>query len=147
MIQINKPKDGNRRLEEERLVYFHKKADEKYWEEIWSPYANPEYYEPFKSGKLYTFEKIFSRHLPKNGNILEAGCGTAQYVVALNTKGYKCMGLDYEFQAMRTANTYAGPLPLACVDITMLGVADNTFDAIISIGVVEHRRSGPNIFL
>jgi SAM-dependent methyltransferase len=147
MIQTNKPKDGNRRFEEERLVYFHKKADEKYWEEIWAPYANPEYYQPFKSGKLYTFEKIFSRHLPKHGKILEAGCGTAQYVVALNAKGYKCMGLDYEFQAMRTANTYAGPLRLACGDITMLGIADNTFEAIISLGVVEHRQSGPDIFL
>lgn len=147
MTQTKKNQDGNRRLEGNRLVYYHKKADEKYWEDIWKPYANPEYYEPYKSGGLYNFKRIFTQHLPKNGMILEAGCGTAQYVVALNAKGYYCMGLDYEFQAMRTANTYAGPLRLVCGDVTALGMAKNSFDAIISIGVVEHRQAGPEPFL
>jgi SAM-dependent methyltransferase len=140
-------RDGNRRLEDGRLVYYHKQADEKYWEGIWSPYANSDYYAPYRSGTLYTFEKMFIRHLPKHGMILEAGCGTAQNVVALNARGYDCVGLDYEFQAMRVANTYAGPLRLACGDITALGVASGSFDAIISIGVVEHCRAGPEPFL
>ncbi len=140
-------RDGNRRLEDGRLVYYHKQADEKYWEGVWNPYANPEYYAPYRSGKLFTFEKMFTRHLPKHGLILEAGCGTAQNVVALNARGYDCMGLDYEFQAMRVANTYSGPLRLVCGDITALGVTSGSFDAIISIGVVEHRRAGPEPFL
>lgn len=147
MVQTKKPKDGNRRLEGKRLVYFHEKADEKYWETVWSSYAKPEYYEMFKTGQLYSFEKIFLRHLPKYGKILEAGCGTAQYVLALNTKGYNCIGLDYEFQAMRTANKYAGPLKLVCGDITKLSITKDAFEAIISLGVVEHRQSGPDVFL
>jgi SAM-dependent methyltransferase len=140
-------RDGNRRLEDGRLVYYHKQADEKYWAGVWSPYANPEYYAPYRSGKLHAFEKMFTRHLPKHGMILEAGCGTAQNVVALKARGYDCVGLDYEFQAMRVANAYAGPLRLACGDITALGMASDSFDAIISIGVVEHRRAGPEPFL
>lgn len=147
MTQIKNARDGNRRLEGNRLVYFQQKADEEYWKRLWSEYANPQYYAPFQSGQLYTFEKIFTRHLPKQGKVLEAGCGTAQYVIALNVRGYQCMGLDYEFHAVKVANTYAGLLPLVCGNITALGMVDCAFDAIISLGVVEHRRAGPQPFL
>lgn len=147
MDKVKTVKDGNRQLEGERLVYFHQKADKEYWKTVWSTYANQEYYEPFRAGTLNPFEKIFTRHLPKQALVLEAGCGTAQYVKALNVRGYRCMGLDYEFHAMKMANIYAGSLPLVCGDITALGMAENSFDAVISLGVVEHRRAGPEPFI
>lgn len=142
-----KNRDGNRRLEGERLVYYHQTANEHYWENLWNPFAAAEYYKPFQDGKLFTFEEIFIRHLPKKGLILEAGCGTAQFVAALNVRGYNCLGLDYAFRAMHTANQFAGPLRLICGDITALGIAENSLEAIISLGVVEHRRAGPEPFL
>lgn len=137
----------NRRIENGRLVYYNKKADTGFWEGVWSRDVGQEYYKPFLSGNLYTFERIFSRHLPKQGKILEAGCGSAQLVVALNARGYDCTGADFATQALGKAQTMAGPLKLFSGDLTALGVLEEAFDAIISIGVVEHRPEGPEPFL
>lgn len=139
--------DGNRLVENDRLVYYKQTANKEYWEDLWLKETDLQTYLPYKNGKLFTFEKIFSRHLPKNGMILEAGCGPAQLVLGLNVRGYNCIGLDYAFSAMRRAIQVAGPLRLMCGDITALGLADESFSAIISIGVVEHRRAGPEPFL
>jgi SAM-dependent methyltransferase len=134
-------------MENGRMIYFQRTANQNFWEDVWAKDVTSEYYKPFQTGQLYTFEKMFKRHLPKDGKILEAGCGTAQLVVALNSNGYNCMGLDYAINAMRKAREIVGPLPLISGDLTYIGIADNTFNAVISIGVVEHRQSGPEIFL
>lgn len=147
-MNIQKTKSGdNRRVENGRLVYYNKKADVKFWDDVWSRDMDREYYRPFQAGHLYTFEKMFSRHLPRKGRILEAGCGTAQLVVALNARGYDCVGLDFAVQTLIKVNQLAGPLNLVSSDLTALGIRDGAFDAIISIGVVEHRRGGPEPFL
>ncbi|MBE7433574.1 MAG: class I SAM-dependent methyltransferase [Anaerolineales bacterium] len=139
--------DAGRRVEGERLVYYNKTADQGFWEEVWLNDLTDSFYKPFREGKLFTFEKIFKRHLPKRGLILEAGCGTAQLVVALNALGYNCLGLDYAVKTLRAAQQLAGPLRLMSGDLTSLGFRDNAFDAIVSIGVVEHRREGLEPFL
>jgi SAM-dependent methyltransferase len=150
MKPLNNPKsnrDGNRQIENGRLVYYHQIANQGYWETIWEKVLTSEYYKPFQAGKLYEFDKPFKRHLPKDGLILEAGCGTAQWVIALETLGYDCIGLDYAVDALRKARQMMGPLSLISGDLTSLGLVDDSFDAIISIGVVEHRREGPKVFL
>ncbi len=147
MTQINSNRDGNRIVEDRRLVYYYKSANQDYWEDVWFRELTPEYYKPYLAGKLIHFEKIFKRHLPQDGKILEAGCGTAQLVTALHVNNYNCFGLDYAFKAMQKANQIIGGLRLVCGDINALGISNNAFDAIISIGVVEHRRSGPDVFL
>lgn len=140
-------RDGNRRVENGRLVYYQRTANQGFWEEVWENVMRPEYYKPFQDGKLFNFERMFKIHLPKNGLILEAGCGTAQWVVALNALGYNSIGLDFAMEAMRKARQMAGSLPLVSGDLTTLGIVDDVFDAIISIGVVEHRHTGPEVFL
>lgn len=143
----NQPHDGNRRVENGRLVYYKKTANIQHWENLWYQEMTRESYLPFKSGELFEFSKIFPAHLPKTGKILEAGCGKAQFVASLLARGYTCYGLDYAYQAISRANIMAGPMPLICGDVTALGLAENEFSAIISIGVVEHRREGPEPFL
>ncbi len=147
MTLNNSNRDGNRVVEDNRLVYYYKSADQSYWEDLWFKELTPESYKPYLEGKLDYFEKIFKRHLPLNGVILEAGCGTAQYVTALKANNYNCFGLDYAFKTMQKARQIVDGLCLVCGDITALGISNNAFDAIISIGVVEHRRSGPDVFL
>jgi SAM-dependent methyltransferase len=144
-MQTNR--DGNRVLENGRLVYYHKAANEAYWENVWFKDINPDYYKPYLEGNLNYFDKMFEHHLPKVGSILEAGCGTAQLVTALRANNYNCFGLDYAFKAMQKANQIVGGLRLVCGDITALGIASDAFDAMVSIGVVEHRRTGPDVFL
>ena len=139
--------DEGRQVENDRLVYYNKTANQGFWEEVWLNDLTDEYYKPFREGKLFTFEKIFKRHLPKKGLILEAGCGTSQLVLALNVLGYNCIGLDYAVKTLGRAQQLAGPLKLISGDLTMLGFKNNAFEGIISIGVVEHRREGPQPFL
>lgn len=147
MDKIVNNRDGNRRVENNRLTYYKQTATVQYWEDLWYKEITVESYAPYKDGNLFEFEKLFPCHLPQNGKILEAGCGTAQFVVALNARGYACYGLDYANKALHRANDLAGPIPLVCGDITALGFANDSFSAIISIGVVEHRRAGPEPFL
>lgn len=147
MNTIKSNHDGNRRMDNGRMLYYKQAANQGFWEDVWLKDVTPDYYKPFLAGQLYNFEKMFKRHLPKDGKILEAGCGTAQLVVALNSSGYNCIGLDYAINAMRKARQAAGPLRLISGDLTAVGISDNVFDAIISIGVVEHRFEGPEIFL
>ena len=147
MIKQKRNHDGNRHVEEDRLVYYQKAATPEYWEDLWFKSVNAQMYEPYKTGKLFEFSKFFLTHLPYTGLILEAGCGSAQFVTALNARGYNCIGLDYAFNAIHRANQLVGPLRLICGDITALGLANASFSAIISIGVVEHRQSGPEPFL
>lgn len=146
-MKLAKNHDKGRRVEGDRLVYYNKTADQGFWEEVWLRDLTKDYYKPFHEGKLFTFERIFKRHLPKRGLILEAGCGTAQLVTALNALGYDCLGLDYAVNALRKAQELAGPLRLVSGDLITLGFSSNAFDAVISIGVVEHRREGPEPFL
>jgi SAM-dependent methyltransferase len=147
MSTIKSNRDGNRRLENGRMIYYQQTANQDFWESVWFKNITFDYYKPSQAGQLYNFEKMFRRHLPKNGMILEAGCGSAQLVIALNSNGYNCMGLDYAINAMRKAHQIVGTLRLIAGDLTAIGIVNDVFDAIISIGVVEHRQSGPEIFL
>jgi SAM-dependent methyltransferase len=142
-----KNRDGNRRVEGDRLLYYKSEANVEHWENLWQQSITAEMYEPFKAGKLFEFEKIFLRHLPRTGKILEAGCGMSQFVLALASRGYDCFGLDYAFQALHRAKQFSRSLRLTCGDITALSVAGASVSAVISIGVVEHRFAGPEPFL
>lgn len=147
MSLTKKNHDGNRRVVGKRLLYYKSEANVGHWENLWEQNITPEMYEPFKAGKLFEFERIFLRHLPRDGKILEAGCGMSQFVLALISRGYDCYGLDYAFQALYRARQFAKSLRLACADITALGVSSSSLSAVISIGVVEHRFAGPEPFL
>jgi SAM-dependent methyltransferase len=92
------------------------------------------------------FEIPFTRHLNKNNIILEAGCGTGLWVIALRQRGYTCIGADYALQTLKYSKKILD-VPYLNGDITALGLAGEACDAIISLGVVEHRREGPEIFI
>ena len=73
-----------------RLVYFRiddHKTPEDQWSCHWQS-LNPtaDFYRRFESGYLSVYSKIFPKHLPREGKIIETGCGRAQYVVALRSR-------------------------------------------------------------
>jgi SAM-dependent methyltransferase len=144
---MKKGNDGNRRVENGRLAYYQESTSAQFWDKVWAGYLRPTFYEPYLSGYLHYFEVPFKQFLPKNGLILEAGCGTAQWVVALRALGYRCVGLDYAVNSLQKVPQIVGPLLLAVGDLTALGLANVSFDAIISLGVVEHSQAGPQLFI
>jgi SAM-dependent methyltransferase len=77
------------------------------------------------------------------GRILEAGCGLGRWVVWLRRRGYPVIGFDLSHDALTTLHTHAPDVPAARADLFAIPVADATFDAVISMGVVEHAQDGP----
>ena len=70
--------------------------------------------------------------------ILEAGCGQGIWVIELDGKGYQIHGLDYSLTGLQAASAYKSGLSLVSGDILHLPFKDESFDAILSWGVVEH---------
>jgi len=91
-----------------------------------------------------TLINIFDRFLTgSNLKILEGGCGLGGWVHFLKEKGHQVIGLEYEKEVVERVKDYDESFPIQHGDITQLEFDDNTFDAYISLGVVEHFEEGP----
>ena len=95
----------------------------------------------------YEHLRVFRERLPKDGRILENGCGLCRYVVALRAEGYDVVGVDFVHEALRRAAAASPDLPLVTGDGLALPFASNSFDAVVSVGVIEHFMEGPAALL
>jgi len=124
--------------------------DEKYqvkqqWQKIWSEKSLTE------KTKLIDLcnssEKLpyFLKWLPHKGLILEAGCGAGQWVIYLNKLGYNLIGIDIVSEIITFAKRQFSEFNDRFFEgnILKLDFPDNTFDAYISLGVIEHFLEGP----
>jgi SAM-dependent methyltransferase len=139
--------EAERRVENHRLVYYLSAADASFWEQHWQTYLSPERYTAADRGHLGWFEEPFTRYLPRQGRILEAGCGLGQYVLALRVRGYDVEGVEWASETVKAVRAIYPDLPIRVGDVARLEVPDGTYSGYISIGVAEHRREGPELFL
>lgn len=130
-----------------RLVYYQRQADDAFWDSHWETHFNPEHYDWFEKGNLGLFERLFPRWLPREGKILEAGCGPAHYVVALRARGHDAEGVDFSQKTIKRIQHYRPNLPVRVGDVTGLDVPDGYYAGYVSLGVVEHLEKGPEPFL
>lgn len=114
-----------------------------HWEARWSKKALSDVYARYSAGHIDGFDEVFDRWLPRQGLILEAGCGIGQLVCGLQARGYRVEGVDYAFDTVRRVNEAMESLKVRVGDIYHLDVKDCTYDAYISIGVFEHNVEGP----
>jgi SAM-dependent methyltransferase len=135
------------RIYGDRLACFRRTADVAFWDEHWREGLTRERYEGFDAGQLGCFEGAFTRNLPRTGRILEAGCGIGQYVVALRARGYDAEGVEWAPETVAKVRTMRPDLPIRQGDVTALGVPDGYYKGYVSLGVMEHRREGPEPFL
>jgi SAM-dependent methyltransferase len=136
-----------RRVENQRLVYYHSRADAAYWDSYWRDLLSRKRYQRAEQGNLGKFENVFTQYLPRSGHILHAGCGLGAYVIALQTRGYDVEGVEWGVETVQTVNELYPRLPVRVGDVTRLDVPDSRYQGYISLGVVEHRRDGPEPFL
>ena len=134
-------------VEGKRLAYYREKADSAYWDQLWNKKLRPDYYAKPPRQLLGYHSKYFLRYLPREGRILEAGCGLGKNVLGLRRLGYDCEGIDYASESIRIAGAACPDLPLRVGDVTNVDVPDGYYQAYISLGVVEHRKDGPEPFL
>jgi len=125
-----------------RLAQFTYRADVKdAWEKRWQ-FADLEHlkqmYQWADKGALGIYRRSFLKHLPRDGLIVEAGCGTGRYVRALIGYGYKVVGIEWEYQILKRAKQVWPNAPLICGDVRRFPFPDQSVTAVISLGVIEH---------
>lgn len=87
--------------------------------------------------------RVFRRYFPRNGLILEGGCGLGQYVAYYRREGYNIVGIDFATSTVRKLKEIRPDLPVQVGDVTKLPFADDSVDCYYSGGVVEHFEEGP----
>jgi len=86
---------------------------------------------------------LFLAYLSKKGKILDGGCGFGKWVIYLKRLGYDIVGIDNSELAITTLKGFESSLQVEVGDILDIHYPDSSFDAYISMGVVEHFENGP----
>jgi len=91
-----------------------------------------------------TLVKIFKTFLTGSDlKILEAGCGLGGWVQYFLDKGHRVIGVEYESEVVKRVKGSDSSFPIVQGDVRRLEFLDNSFDAYISLGVIEHFEEGP----
>ena len=88
-------------------------------------------------------EPVFREYLPKKGKILEAGCGLGRWVFYLRRLGFDVVGIDLAADAIGKIKKYDPGAPVLTDNVLHTSFPPKHFDAVISLGVVEHFEDGP----
>jgi SAM-dependent methyltransferase len=92
-----------------------------------------------------TLVEIFNRFLTGTRlRILEGGCGLGGWVDYFRKQGHDVIGIEYDERIIKLAKEEDPSIPIILGDITQLDFPDNSFDAYISLGVIEHFEHGPH---
>lgn len=110
------------------------------WDTYWSQRSITEELKVVKTDGL---NPIFKKYLKKDWLAIEAGCGLGKWVVSLKNQGYNIVGLDNYVKGLQQLSKHDSQLMLMAGDVACLGLKDNSIDAYISLGVVEHFEEGP----
>src|SRR3989339_1665312 len=130
-----------------RLAYYSIRANSGFWSRHWRKSIQTVEWEKAEQGLLGWFEESFIRFLPKIGKIIEAGCGLGYYVLALERRGYDIEGVEWSKEAVGLIKKHFPELRVRTGDVRNLKVKDGCYSGYISLGVVEHFKSGPEDYL
>ena len=86
---------------------------------------------------------LFLAYISKQGRAIDGGCGFGKWVIYLKRLGYVIIGIDNNEMAIAKLKDYDNSLQVELGDILNIHYPDNSFDAYISMGVVEHFEDGP----
>ena len=83
------------------------------------------------------------KYLKKTDKILEAGCGLGRWIFYFRDRGYDIIGIEASKRAVQAANNYDPTADIRVGDVKKVDLPDASFDAVISLGVMEHFIEGP----
>ncbi len=82
-------------------------------------------------------------HLPKQGVIVDAGCGTGKWLIHLQRLGYRVIGIELSHEASVIVKENQGDACILEADVRDAPLRSQSVDAVLSLGVVEHSEDGP----
>ena len=88
-------------------VYRRLNEMQEYWERRWSGTNLKTMLRNARTGDLGELEALMLAYLPKDGLLLEAGCGPGRIVCALAARGYHVEGIDYAADTIARARLIA----------------------------------------
>jgi SAM-dependent methyltransferase len=83
----------------------------------------------------------FDKYLKPRDRVLEAGCGNGAWVRYFQDRGCRAVGIDNNWRILVEGRAHS--LSLVENDVLQKCFADDTFDACVSLGVIEHFTEGP----
>jgi ubiquinone/menaquinone biosynthesis C-methylase UbiE len=86
---------------------------------------------------------LIRKYFKPGGNILDAGCGFGEWVTFLLERGYRAVGLDYSQTLINRLRSVYPRSEWIQGTIEKIPAADQSFDGLISWGVIEHNEDGP----
>jgi 2-polyprenyl-3-methyl-5-hydroxy-6-metoxy-1,4-benzoquinol methylase len=90
-------------------------------------------------GKHNEESSEFINHLPKNGRVLDAGCGAGVPVLeTLVEAGFEVVGVDVSFAMLALSQWHVPKAALVQSDLTQLGFKNETFHGIVSAFAIIH---------
>ena len=126
---------------QKRLIYVDSSADSKFWDRQWL--SNKEAIFNVMQTKNTYVSRITKKYINQtDGQILIGGCGRGHHVAALSNIGFKCIGVDYAKETVKTLNQHAPELNIRFGDVRELQYADGTFYGYWSLGLIEHLWDG-----
>ena len=91
-----------------------------------------------------TLIKAFEKYLSnQKARILEAGCGLGAWCEWFRRRGFNIIGLEYFDDVVNLAKSIQPDIPVELGDVTEIKYESNSFEAYISLGVIEHFEQGP----
>ena len=86
---------------------------------------------------------LIEKYMPKPAKVLESGCGAGRYVKYLHDRGWDVTGLELDKGTVDMVRKHWPELNIVLGDAADSPFKANTFDGIISLGVIEHWTEGP----
>lgn len=141
--------DHQRTVDGKRLCWFGEDDDKDFWGSFWSERVNKEYWAAARKLELSRDElgRELLAELSPTGTHLEAGCGGGYWVAALSAHGLRVEGLELSAPLVEHIHSLEPELSVRCGDALAIDRPDASYDSYLSLGVVEHRRAGPEPFL
>lgn len=131
-----------------RVAQYRRAANSEHWESVWEQISDDTLRHVLRpTTRLGRSGSYFRRFLPKNGIVLEAGCGTGLWVTRLRENGYRCIGTDFALKTLRRSKQINSEMPLVGGDVLRLPFGSDTLAAYVSFGVAEHFPDGPHPLL
>lgn len=127
----NEQKQRVSEIHDEQAALF----EDRYVDFMRDPYSSA-----FTYGR-YRLELLLRRYLPEAGegrSVLDAGCGSGHVLRDLQSRGYRCTGLDASPAMVEVAQRLNPGMEVLGGDVEALPFVDEQFDFVISIEVIRY---------